>query len=132
MDLRDRIRLSFERFFEAHGFHEDSYNVSEKFFGNAIFVLRSSAYYIRFVTDRGDLLIDIAPSSAPEDWGPMDFALEILGHPQFAMAGLSDTEIAAILSREHVRLAELFCVDNLQDTRSRLEELANRPRPYRH
>src|SRR5438874_13683867 len=116
MDLRDRIADAFTNYLKAHSFCERSYSIVEQHFGNSILCARSNDFEIRFVTDRGDLFIDVAASSDPNNWYSLDALLEILWYGWGVLGGISDKEIATILAKEHRNLSTLLDTQNLADT----------------
>jgi hypothetical protein len=118
--LQDVIELDFQPLLETQGLTlVTSQNLPQ--FNDAVAVYRSPDYLLRFVRDRGSLIVQLAPPlDMPEepDWNDLDSLVEFLigNSPEEALAEVKSFE------EENVRLRQL-----LQAHRSELAEFLQLP-----
>jgi hypothetical protein len=93
-------------------------------FGNAVVVMAGRGFQLRLQRDRGDVSADVAASTTPEDWTPLERALTAVGAPHAPEEGLLTPAEAADLVRANLALLESgFSAARIDETRRKLEEL---------
>lgn len=91
-------------------------------FGNSYVTLQSPRIMVRFVRDRGQVWVEVAPLSAPAAWWPLALALEAIG-VQLPETQFDLRSAAALLCDNFQHLAEALG-PGLSDTRGEIERRA--------
>lgn len=73
----NKIRTFFSYLFEKYDFQIFEKNYHEEHFGNFVFTLKGD-FYIRFVSDRGQIFIDVKPLYEKGGWFDLRNILEFL------------------------------------------------------
>ncbi len=97
---------------------------STSFGGSGFLVLESDAIRLRFLRDRGQLLLDFQPGSrrGEHDWHSVDVVRKLVtGDP--AVSGLLNEENAAFLRRHINEIEEKLSGPNAKDSVEKLHEL---------
>lgn len=126
VDLNEQLAISrlvvaFQRLVGVHGFGVVERRYDEDMFGNALMVLERAPLRIRVVNDRGDVYVDAASSTEPQNWFDV---VAVLGEASPATS--SDLisrlkEHAAFVESHLSRLADALG-PNLIETKKRLLE----------
>jgi len=100
---------------------------NQRSFGNALSVLGLGSVLLRFVRDRGQLFLDVAPSTRPESYYPFWTVQAAMGWRAFdepAPASDLDTlhDTLDCLSRHHDELQIAFSAANFSSTLTKLEK----------
>ena len=126
--LFSRIRFPFSFLIEERSFVKTREVFDLKDFGNELVVLESTDFRIRFIKDRGDLLIDLGPS--PALGGDAWYALQdVLGLVDQSVEDQTKDEIewlnglAVRLKSNYTRIKELFEEANYLKTKAGLDKI---------
>lgn len=101
-----------------------SFDYDAQAFGNATVVLAGRGFLLRLQRDRGDVSVDVASSTTPNNWAPLERVLTAVGAVNVPEEGLLTPEKAADLVHENLALLEAgFSATGIAATRRKLEEL---------
>jgi hypothetical protein len=76
--LLQKLRSQAPWLFDELRLEVTSYSYSEKYFGNSIVVLHSKDMKLRFVQDRGQILVDFEVPAEPGKWWSLYFLLDAI------------------------------------------------------
>lgn len=76
--LKDQLEEKLPWLFSELGFRTTSYSYDPASFGNSIAILDSESFRLKFVRDKGLMIVFVAPVSAPEQWWEFRFVWEFL------------------------------------------------------
>src|SRR5205814_8361954 len=106
-------------------------------FGNSVAVLDSAAFRLKFIREKSDIMVMVAPASGPEQWWDLKFAWEVLfgelpepeleGYGPLIRRGFAD--LAEALGRKFAQTKEEL--DRRSAERQRDIDRIMRRRPYR-
>jgi hypothetical protein len=123
-DLLEATSKAFQDLLGSGDIRVESDHYDSQAFGNAVVVLAGRGFHLRLQRDRGDVSADIAASTTPEDWTPLERALTAVGAAQVPEEGLLTPEAAADLVRANLALLETgFSKARIDETRCKLDEL---------
>jgi hypothetical protein len=125
--IRQHMRFLFERF----GASVVSNEYFPAAFGNVIVVIETEGLRLRFVQDRGEVRLDVAPLQNPTEWVDSAFALAAMedgsGEPQFSLYR-TITSIARRLDPKFEALQVAFTQDRYPATIRKMAEISERER----
>lgn len=103
---------------------EEAYDAES--FGDEILVFESRDLRLRFVKDRGDIYVDVAPTFEPESWILLEDALELAGTvlqslPTNRLPKM--TTLATSLKTNFELVRRMFTTDNFGITRQKINAL---------
>jgi len=96
--------------------------VSPSFGGDAWVTVASDELRLRFVRDRGQLMLDVQGPADGKDWYSIDLLRRLITGERQDSA-LLDAGYAAFLREHLARIESLFFPEEAAETRSRLREL---------
>lgn len=121
ISLKQEMMQSLPRLPEELGlrFVEDLYLPEHA--GDSYVTLQCSGLLVRFVRDRGQVWVEVAPATAPTSWWPVTFVLEALQGktPQVQF----NLQAAASLLRDHFSELEHALGSRLSETQREMERL---------
>jgi hypothetical protein len=110
----------------GNGFELTEGTVDKRVFGNEIATYESASMRLCFVTDRGDLIVEIRATDPESEWFPVWRLLEFLGHKEEEFRGDIDcmiTSVGGALFREFGLVAAMLSEGSLPETRRRMRDL---------
>jgi hypothetical protein len=125
-DFRRKVGSAFAKAPFGREFRMLSGGYAAEDFGNAIVVLESEDYSIRFVRDRGQVFIDLASPSDPGNWHGLGRVLVALsGQPgEEIWSGAIDLdEGVSTIEAQHHRLVEALGPSHYSRTLAEIERL---------
>lgn len=135
--LKDQLEERLPWLFSDLGFSVVSYSYDPAVFGNSVAVLDSAAFRIKFIREKSEIIVMVAPASGPEQWWDLKFAWEVLfgEQPEPGLEGYGP-----LIRRGFDNLAEAFGpklaqtkeeLDRRSAERRRDIDRILRQRPYR-
>jgi len=97
-------------------------------FDNVLVTVEVETLRFRFVQERGEHRVDVAPVDESEAWETLDYALMVLDAEGRKPSWASFPELARILEAHFVQLKDAFSSKRYQDTSRRLAEIHSRER----
>lgn len=97
-------------------------------FDNAIITVVVDNLRFRFVQERGEHRVDVAPCDEPEAWETLDYALMAIDREEKKPSWVSFQELAKILKAKLVQLENAFSRKEYSATSQRLAEIHDRER----
>lgn len=97
-------------------------------FDNAILTVKAGDLRFRFVQDRGEQGVDVAPLHEPQAWEPLDFALMVADSMSEWLSCAPLQEVADVLKSRIVSLGYAFSRQEYDATSRRLAEIHDRER----
>lgn len=132
--LPEIIHQEFHQLFSEHNAKEVKYEYDSKHFGNEILVVNSGNIVFRFVQDRGDLDVDLAPSHAPTEWQCVDqviWALHGLTNVPPIRPGYSLAKTASLVMDHYSRLNEAMSPEKYAATKQAVAKVSQLRREKR-
>ena len=97
-------------------------------FDNALVTVVVNVIRFRFVQDRGDQRVDVAPMHAPEAWEELDFVLMVIDPDGEKPSWVSLGDLAGILITRFAQLEQALSKAEYVSTHRRLSERHTRER----
>ncbi len=123
--LLDEITPIFGTIIERYGFEKTKDVYDSEHFGNAVLIFQSPDFKLRFVRDRSQLLVYIAPRCATGQWHHLKRFLEVVrGADTLSHEPMSFDEQTRSLQSNIERVKELLLPENYGETAARLDRLS--------
>jgi hypothetical protein len=97
-------------------------------FDNVLVTVAVETLRFRFVQERGEHRVDVAPGDEPEAWEALDYALMVLDPEERKPSWVSFPELARILKVHFIQLKDAFSSKKYQETSRKLAEIHIRER----
>lgn len=124
-EFRDDVVKAFKRILSSDGLLRVGSSRSDPMsFGNAVVYLSNSHLLIRLIRDRGEVFAETASNLFPNDWFPLQRAVNAVEVSSMIPEGVITLDQAATLVETH--LAELssgFSEERIEATRRKLAEI---------
>jgi hypothetical protein len=76
--LKDQLEEGLPWLFSDLGFRVVSYSYDPAVFGNSVAVPDSAVFRLKFIREKGEIMVMVAPASGPEQWWNLKFVWEVL------------------------------------------------------
>lgn len=119
--LEDIISTHFSSLLKNRGFKLIAEEHSDERFGNAFMDFESPEFRLRFVSDRGQVFVDIGSSTPNNKWFELRFVRSlVLG--KYTLQIEQYKELALFLEQYYTTLATMFNSQNIAETIQRLKK----------
>ena len=129
-DFKTQILNVFAEFFEQYVFSVHDFSYDSRNFGNAVLILNSTHIDIRFIKDRGQVFIDIKPSS-DVIWFRLEDILSLIPSSEVNSRDYISHDLeksSELINQFYEEITDLFRGEEYSLTKRRVDHLINERR----